>query len=161
MSCQRLSDSQRDRAEKYAHLINWYMKLFRLYDDDWYGVIAVSLCEASASYDPTRGTFEAYARRCASNAVVDEYRYQRAHCPPVAHNVDVDYIVRITGEPFTRRSDWDAIICGMDAVKRQVVRMRIYGYSDDEIASHTGMTYAQARYQRNRATAVLQEAIDG
>lgn len=154
---EKMADTQRDRAARHEHLIRWYMRMFHLLDDDWYGVIAVSLCEASMHFDARRGSFEHYARKCAANAVISEYRYQKIHCPPTTQIVDEQAINRVADiESYVGTK---TIIDQLPKLQRRLLWFRAAGKSDTEIASLCGISYNQTRYLMRQAKAALKSEV--
>lgn len=153
---EKMTGEQRDRAARHEHLIRWYMRMFHLVDDDWYGVIAVSLCEASMHFDARRGSFEGYARKCAANAVISEYRYQKIHCPP-AIQIDEQEIADVAdSESYVGTK---AVIDRLPKMERNLLWLRAAGRSDTEIASISGLSYNQTRYLMRKAKAAVKSEV--
>lgn len=154
---EKMTDTQRDRAARHEHLIRWYMRMFHLDDDDWYGVIAVSLCEASMHFEARRGSFEHYARKCAANAVISEYRYQKVHCPPAMQIIDEHAISSIADmESYVGTK---TLIDRLPTLQRRMLWMRSAGKSDTEIASLCALSYNQTRYLMRKAKSALENEV--
>lgn len=70
-----LNDEQRKLVEDNHALIPWYIKRRNLDFDDWYDILALSLCKAAFYYDESKGsTFSSFATRCMDCDVHIEMR---------------------------------------------------------------------------------------
>lgn len=154
---EKMTDEQRDQAARHEHLIGWYMRIFHLKDDDWYGVIAVALCEACIHFDPRRGSFEKYARKCAANAVISEYRYQKIHCPPAIQIIDENEIASVADtEAYIGTK---AVIDSLPAAERRMLWLRAAGKSDTEISALCHLSYNQTQYLMRKARMAVKDGL--
>lgn len=66
----KLSEEKRKFAEKNHNLIYYYLHSRNLNYEEFYDIVAIGLCKAAKSYDPTKGfTFSAFACKCMYNEV--------------------------------------------------------------------------------------------
>lgn len=109
-------------------------------------------------------SFQPWLMMIARNAVIDEQRKHRPAAdidsPAVEHHLASD-----RGSPETaviRQSEQQRVrdaIAQLSARQRQIVELRIAGYSGKEIAEHTGMTLNGVRTAHHRAYARLRDLL--
>lgn len=56
-----LTEEQKRMAEENYKLVPYVLNLMHKNYDDWHGLAAVALCEATQTYNPDRGAFTTYA----------------------------------------------------------------------------------------------------
>lgn len=162
MAPKKLTDAQREQAAQYERLIDWFRQAAGLHDDDWYGVIAVALCKAAAGYDPQKGaTFKAFAIRCMSNAVISEYRYQKAHCVPVTKIADVELIAGISIENEYAIVEIRDILEHLPDFEKDVMTLYSQGFTLADIARTCGLSYGKVLRHKKSSLKVLEESMAG
>lgn len=73
----QLTKEQQDLVTKNHNLIYGFAHDNNLLLEDWYGILAIALCESAASYDSEKGAFSTYAYRNMKYAVLKEERKRR------------------------------------------------------------------------------------
>lgn len=138
--------------------------------DELYGYAAEGLLRAASTYDPTRGKFSTHAMWCMRSAVDFDHRCakrKKRSGKPVLHMDDVDavdpnkeYNAEMCGvAPLRDRpclsldetgADVERFLRSLPARDRELVRMRIGGYTLKEIGDTFGITIqaASARMKR-------------
>ena len=89
------AEQQRLVADNHA-VIYKILGHLKLPIDGYYGICAIALCNAALMWrDDGRAKFETYATRCIKNALISEYKKQRAQkriAPEVIPNDKAQYI---------------------------------------------------------------------
>ena len=138
--------------------------------DELYGYAAEGLLRAASTYDPTRGKFSTHAMWCMRSAVGFNQscaKRKKRSGKPVLHMDDVDvidqnkeYNAEMCGvAPLRDRpclsldetgADVERFLRSLPARDRELVRMRIGGYTIKEIGDTFGITIqaASARMKR-------------
>lgn len=68
-----LTKKQQELVEKNHNLIYGFSEMFHVPIDDYYGVLAIGLCNAAKSYDVKKGKFSTFAYHCMKNEMIKEY----------------------------------------------------------------------------------------
>lgn len=162
MAPQKLTDAQREQAAQYERLIDWFRQAAGLHDDDWYGVIAVALCKAAVSYDVQKGvSFKVFAIRCMTNAVISEYRYQKAHCVPLTNVIDVDLIVAIPLENEYTVIEINEMLDRLPDLERDIISLYSQGYTMADIARVRDLPYNKVLRRKKNGVEVLKTGMIG
>lgn len=135
-----------------------------------YGVAAEGLIRAAATYDPARGKFSTHAMYHMRSAVVSNQccaKRKKRSGKPVLHMDDLDVIdqnkecnakmcdvVPLRDRPFLSLdetgADVERFLRSLHARDRELVRMRIGGYTLKEIGDTFGITFQAASAHMKR-----------
>lgn len=138
--------------------------------DELYGYAAEGLLRAASTYDPTRGKFSTHAMWCMRSAVVSNQccaKRKKRSGKPVLHMDDVDVIdqnkecnakmcdvVPLQDRPCLSLdetgADVERFLRSLPARDRELVRMRIVGYTIKEIGDTFGVTIQAASAHMKR-----------
>ena len=167
-----LTPEQQQLAADNEKLIWFFLKKYASGSDpqELYGVAAEGLIRAAATYDPSRGKFSTHAMYQMRSAV-DFYhscaKRKKRSGKPVLHMDDVDVIdqnkecnVKMCGvAPLRDRpclsldetgADVERFLRSLHARDRELVRMRIGGYTFKEIGDTFGITIQAASAHMKR-----------
>ena len=100
-----LNEQQQELAEKNHNLIFWYAKNHRLDIEEYYGELAVALCEAAYHYDESTGvSFSTFAAKCMSNQIKKLFRKKERTIEGANDILSLDYVYDEEGtDPYTLR----------------------------------------------------------
>lgn len=167
-----LTPEQQQLAADNEKLIWFFLKKYASRSDpqELYGVAAEGLIRAAATYDPARGKFSTHAMYHMRSAVDFDQRCakrKKRSGKPVLHMDDVDVIdqnkecnakmcdvVPLQDRPCLSLdetgADVERFLRSLHARDRELVRMRIVGYTIKEIGDTFGITIqaASARMKR-------------
>lgn len=166
-----LTDEQRRLVEDNHDLIYWFMTKHKLDFDTFYSYAAEGLCRAAAAYNTDKGEFSTFAHRCMLNAVrsyrKDKKRTTRdaAGCTIVSlqskavgsdgEEIEIgELLVSIeqdTDDWIDAKDALKRIISALDSRSAKIVMMKAYGYTNQEIADHIGVSRERIRQIRVEA----------
>lgn len=136
----KLTDEQRKQVEENHNLIYWYMHKNGMSDDN-YDILALALCIAVTKYEPDKGSFSNYFVITAKGLLYKEYRKTLAkkRIPKETEYTDNVHSIANMDESleFIEFKEW------ADKHDSVVLKMRMDGYSQVEIANHLGVSQAQ------------------
>ena len=148
----RLTPAQAKLAEDNHNLIYWYMQKMGLDISEWYGICAIGLCKAAASYDPGKGKFSTHAYWCMQTARSTQMRKNRKDIDAYAFSLDNaedsvnDYMAplnRIPAEDATQAVDArlsvQKIIGELSPASRRIYSLAFRGAKQKTIAEITGI----------------------
>lgn len=73
-----LNDQQQELAEKNHDLIYWYARNHKLDLEEYYGDLAIELCNAAYHYDESLGySFSSFAAKCMDNRIKKNNQKQK------------------------------------------------------------------------------------
>lgn len=170
-----LTPEQKQLAADNEKLIWFFLRKYASGSDpqELYGVAAEGLIRAAATYDPARGKFSTHAMWCMRGAVEFNHRYakrKKRSGKLVLHMDDVDVVdlidpnkecnVKMYGvAPLQDRTclsldetgaDVERFLRSLPARDRELVRMRIGGYTIKEIGDTFGITIQAASAHMKR-----------
>ena len=170
-----LTPEQQQLAADNEKLIWFFLRKYASGSDpqELYGVAAEGLIRAAATYDPSRGKFSTHAMYHMRIAVDLDQRYakrKKRSGKPVLHMDDVDVVdlidpnkecnVKMYGvAPLQDRTclsldetgaDVERFLRSLPARDRELVRMRIGGYTIKEIGDTFGITIQAASAHMKR-----------
>jgi len=133
----KLTTEQSQVVAENEHLIYGYLKLRDLDKEDWYGLFAIELCIAVCVHEPEKGALSTLFYRRCDNKVADEYvklgRIKRTHNGIVS----IDELHEcIPDSSYEDEVDLDWV----DEDVREIVDMKVKGYTQVEIAESFGVT---------------------
>jgi RNA polymerase sigma-70 factor (ECF subfamily) len=157
-----LTAEQSAFASENHHVLMNYLKSKRLKADEYYDILVFGYLEAVCTYlerPDLRGqyTFEAIARQTMNFDLIDyyrsKYRKKNSHKYNVSLNSAVSYgeydispeetiaaSVDVANEAETKFL-WDEISAKLPRRQLNIIRMRVEGYNDREIAKHNGIPF--------------------
>jgi RNA polymerase sigma factor (sigma-70 family) len=152
-----LTPEQRKLAEENHGLIYDYVFQRNLELNDWYDELAIALCQAARSYNPSRGSFSTWAfyhfRGVSGHRFAkDARRKNLIFVQSFAEIVDTDSGERspvddMIGflDPNFERIEWemmrDQLLSRLSARDQIIYKMRRQGCSTKEIAAKIGITH--------------------
>ena len=164
-----LTPEQQQLAADNEKLIWFFLKKYASGSDpqELYGVAAEGLIRAAATYDPARGKFSTHAMWCMRGAVEFDQccaKRKKRSGKPVLHMDDVDVVdlidpnkecndrmygvVNLRDRPCLSLdetgADVERFLRSLPARDRELVRMRIVGYTIKEIGDTFGITIQAA-----------------
>lgn len=156
----KLTPEEQDIVAENHNLIYGYLRDRGLDEDEWYGLIAISLCNAVKAHDPERGPLSTLFYTVSDNKVAGEYNYWSRQKRDGGYILSLDYEYGDDGdgesvsvEDYLGISDSmeleDEILSEiaiknmMESEHGEVVRLRYLGYTQEEIAELTG--YSQSK----------------
>ncbi|MDD7647530.1 MAG: sigma-70 family RNA polymerase sigma factor [Ruminococcus bromii] len=167
-----LTPEQQKLAADNEKLIWFFLKKYASGSDlqELYGVAAEGLIRAAATYDPARGKFSTHAMYHMRSAVDFDQSYakrKKRSGKPVLHMDDVDVIdqnkecnakmcdvVPLQDRPCLSLdetgADVERFLRSLHARDRELVRMRIVGYTIKEIGDTFGITIQAASAHMKR-----------
>ena len=167
-----LTPEQQQLAADNEKLIWFFLKKYASGSDpqELYGVAAEGLIHAAATYDPARGKFSTHAMHHMRSAVDFDHRCakrKKRSGKPVLHMDDVDAVdpnkecnAKMCGvAPLRDRpclsldetgADVERFLRSLPARDRELVRMRIGGYTIKEIGDTFGVTIQAASAHMKR-----------
>lgn len=167
-----LTPEQQQLAADNEKLIWFFLKKYASGSDpqELYGVAAEGLIRAAATYDPARGKFSTHAMYHMRSAVGFDQRCakrKKRSGKPVLHMDDVDVIdtnkecnakmcdaVPLQDRPYLSLdetgADVECFLRSLPARDRELVRMRICGYTIKEIGDIFGITIQAASAHMKR-----------
>ena len=167
-----LTPEQQQLAADNEKLIWFFLKKYASGSDpqELYGVAAEGLIRAAATYDPARGKFSTHAMYHMRSAVDFDQRCakrKKRYGKPVLHMDDVDAVdpnkecnAKMCGvAPLRDRpclsldetgADVERFLRSLPARDRELVRMRIVGYTIKEIGDTFGITIQAASAHMKR-----------
>lgn len=170
-----LTPEQQQLAADNEKLIWFFLKKYASGSDpqELYGVAAEGLIRAAATYDPARGKFSTHAMYHMRSAVGCDQRCakrKKRSGKPVLHMDDVDVVdlidpnkecndrmygvVNLRDRPCLSLdetgADVERFLRSLPARDRELVRMRIVGYTIKEIGDIFGITFQAASAHMKR-----------
>lgn len=154
MGIQRLTEEQKVFAEENHNLIYTFLNKKNLSIDEYYDVVVMGYLKAVANYDPSRGaTFSTYAFFCMNNSVNMHYRagVNKANKwdisftgleDPLFDNLTVGEVIPHCEdvESLFRYEEYIKAINSLPPQLREIIMMRIEGFSQAEIAKKVGLS---------------------
>ena len=167
-----LTPEQQQLAADNEKLIWFFLKKYASGSDpqELYGVAAEGLIRAAATYDPARGKFSTHAMyqmRIAVDFDQSCAKRKKRSGKPVLHMDDVDAVDQnkeynaemccvapLRGRPFLSLdetgADVERFLRSLPARDRELVRMRIVGYTSKEMGDTFGITIQAASAHMKR-----------
>lgn len=167
-----LTPEQQQLAADNEKLIWFFLKKYASRSDpqELYGVAAEGLIHAAATYDPARGKFSTHAmyhmrsavdfdQRCAkrkkrSGKLVLHMDDDDVVDPNKEYNAETYGVVPLKGRPYLSLdetgADVERFLRSLPARDRELVRMRIGGYTIKEIGDIFGITIQAASAHMKR-----------
>ena len=128
----QLTKEQSQVVADNHNLIFWYINMKHLDINEYYDLLAIELCNTAMKYNPDRGSFATYFKLRADGIIYKEYRktqaQKRLHVKvPLLDNLHT----MIDDGDITDSIELQELL---DGEYGEIVRLRIEGYSQTEIA---------------------------
>ena len=128
----QLTKEQSQVVADNHNLIFWYINMKHLDINEYYDLLAIELCNTAMKYNPDRGSFATYFKLRADGIIYKEYRktqaQKRLHIKvPLLDNLHT----LIDDGDITDSIELQELL---DGEYGEIVRLRIEGYSQTEIA---------------------------
>lgn len=146
----RLTEEQQKIVEENEKLIAWYCHRYHLDIEEWYGTLAIVLCQSAMGYDPTKGAFSTYFTLRAFSKMSKEFH--RSNAQRNAHT-DETYIEEMSNIPIDNNTDLDIVISDWIAKDTTgILQLKYDGYMQSEIANKIGKSqkYVSLKLQEFR-----------
>lgn len=152
-----LTPEQQKLAEDNHKLIYWFMKRHGLYDDEYYGIFAISLCKAAREYDESKGAFSTVATKYMSSDLQKYWEHLSLKkavpqsaimslstpLPGSYTNGTMEEVIDDEGTVVTMditRPDVERFIQGLKPKYKTVILYLMYGYDSMHTAKRLGCT---------------------
>lgn len=128
----QLTEEQSQVVADNHNLIYWYINMKKLDPNEYYDLLAIELCNTAMKYNPDRGSFATYFKLRADGIIYKEYRKTQAQ-------KRIHVKVSLLDNLHTMIDDGDIADSIelqelLDGEYGEIVRLRIEGYSQTEIA---------------------------
>lgn len=137
----KLNDEQRKMVEDNHNLIYQYIHDKNLNLEEWYGWLAIELCESVLRYNPDKGKLSTLFYIRCNNKLRQEYR--KKHSQKRCNNGVVPIIDDLVGEDVCIIDKVDnSIILDklMEHEYADIIKLRCEGYTQNEIADIVGIS---------------------
>lgn len=134
----RLSPEQQKMVEENHKLIFWYIHLKGLSVKEWYDIFAIELCETVYEYNEELGSLSNYFKMKCDQRLANEYKRQftdkRSHngMYPI-HDMEIE-------NDMDDIEEYVHIRDSLDIESDRILKMRYYGYTQQEIADELGLS---------------------
>lgn len=172
-----LTPEQRKLAEKHHNLIFYFMKRKRLDQEEFYDILAIALCKAVRSYDPSEYAFATYCYRCFENALrmhIRDNKRRVQSAPFSAFEIhddsgDIDNVIEetVSCEKAIQTFDeletymaMEGFVSRIPEKLRQVLDLHIKEYTQQQIAEILGISQPQVSRRLARIRALYKKYID-
>ena len=144
----KLTDDQSKQVEDNYKLIYWYAGLKHLDIEEWYGLLAIELCNTVQKHDPKKSSLSNYYKLRCDSLVHKEY--QKYNADKRTHNgmVDIEDLYSIekvsnTQEFFDNIDNILALTDLFDGKDGDIIKLKWEGYTQMEIAEMMGISQSQ------------------
>lgn len=130
-----MTEQQKKLVEENEKLIYSFAHMYKLNVDDWYGILAIVLCNASFIYDDSKGKFSTLfyclARQRFLNEIQTNSRFKRNHGQRVPfYEADV----MCTDRRFEERELLQSYKEVLTEEEFGIIMLKYEGYTQSEIA---------------------------
>ena len=140
----KLTDKERQMVEDNEKLIYWYANKKNLDTDEWYGLLAIELCKTVRKYNPDRGSLSTYFKLRADIMVYRKMQEKYRSGELYDYEIDESQHEDESVEVFDKVDSDIALEDLMESLEtdrdRIIIRMKLDGYTQKEIAEETGLT---------------------
>lgn len=140
----KLTDKERQMVEDNEKLIYWYANKKNLDTDEWYGLLAIELCKTVRKYNPDRGSLSTYFKLRADIMVYrkmqEKYRSGELYDYEIDESQHEDESVEVFDKVDSDIALEDLLESLETDRDRIIIRMKLDGYTQKEIAEETGLT---------------------
>ena len=134
----KLTMEQEKQVSENHNLIYWYGNMRHLDMEEWYGLLAIELCEAVMRHDETKSTISTFFKLRCDNLVAKEWT--KSQRQKNAHNGHIelqDHKHQATEDDVAVLMDLDELF---DGPFGEMLRLKADGFTQAEIAEVTGVT---------------------
>lgn len=132
----KLNDAQRKMVEDNHNLIYWYISRHNLDINEYYDLLAIELCHTAMKHDESRGSFANYFKLRVDGRIRNEYRDTQAQKRLHTKVALLDNLHTIVDD--CDLLDVIELTDLIDGENGDIVRLKIEGYSQSEIADILG-----------------------
>lgn len=140
----KLTDKERQMVEDNEKLIYWYANKKNLDIDEWYGLLAIELCKTVRKYNPDRGSLSTYFKLRADIMVYRKMQEKYRSGELYDYEIDESQHEDESVEVFDKVDSDIALEDLLDSLEtdrdRLIIKMKLDGYTQKEIAEETGLT---------------------
>lgn len=134
----KLTEEQAKLVEENHNLIYWYANMKHLDLEEWYDLLAIELCNTVLKYNPERGSLANYFKLRADGLTQKEYKKKQAL---KRSGTTIQYIDEVTSnDPADSMENMLELDEFMDSENRDILRLKSYGYPQEEIANMLGVS---------------------
>lgn len=132
----RLTDNQKEYVERNHGLIYWFISKNNLNVDEWYGILAESLCNASISYRPDISKFKTYALKVMHNDYLCHVK-DKNDFTEITYDEILDLSYNIESHSITR-IELKNCLSKLNDRQFFIIQKIALGYSQSEISDMMG-----------------------
>ena len=172
-----LTPEQRKLAEKHHNFIFYFMKRKGLDQEEFYDILAIALCKAVRTYDPSEYAFATYCYRCFENALrmyIRDNKRRVQSAPFSAFEIhddsgDIDNVIEetVSCEKAIQTFDeletymaMEGFVSRIPEKLRQVLDLHIKEYTQQEIAEILGISQPQVSRSLAKIRMLYKKYID-
>lgn len=165
----KLTEEQRKFVEDNHNLIYAFAKKNELDLEEYYDILAISLCKAALSFDPDRGfSFSTYAYKSMKNACYMHWRHEYIAKSAIPSTLMISYNAPITDEQYSKdiidqlnaifgayeldpiKIEFKEFLSGLQEKEKIILCSSLYGYTQDVLASKFGVSQSEISRIRKR-----------
>lgn len=167
----KLTEEQKKMVENNHNLIYGYCMKKKLNIDDWYGDLAISLCEAVQNYDSNKSKFSTYAYKYFDNKVLyinRENRFEKRKINLLKTEIDTENISEeyndkvskkvLKDKYYTLDSEYNCNLI-MEKFDNDIGRLAVNGLTQIEIAKKLNISFSKVQKTLNNLRKVIAEEI--
>lgn len=147
----KLTEEQRKIVEDNHNLIYKYCNRNNLDIDEWYGDLAIVLCEAVKLYDKNKGCLSTYVYNAFKNRVINIYRdntrklkgYKLLSYNNIIRNEDNINNIELENKISKTENDIDSFILKNVVRENKIGMLVVYGYKHREISKILNLSNSQ------------------
>ena len=172
-----LTPEQRKLAEKHHNFIFYFMKRKGLDQEEFYDILAIALCKAVRTYDPSEYAFATYCYRCFENALrmyIRDNKRRVQSAPFSAFEIhddsgDIDNVIEetVSCEKAIQTFDeletymaMEGFVSRIPEKLRQVLDLHIKEYTQQQIAEILGISQPQVSMSLAKIRMLYKKYID-
>lgn len=144
----KLTPEQAQIVTDNHDLIYWYANMKHLDLDEWYDLLAITLCQAVLKHDSNRSTLSTYFKIRADGVVNKEYRKTQTQ---KRFGKDIPFVENVHDD--ISLDDIDVAIKYRDLIdndKTGILRLKLQGYTQKEIAEMIGVNQSYISLELKR-----------
>lgn len=145
----KLTEEQSKIVEENEKLIYGYAHYKGLDLEEWYGLLAIELCRAVMTHDPTQSKLTTYYYSCCDNLVRQEWRdslaIKRTHAGMYPLIEEVNSVgIGINNDSVNEKMIFNEFLREIDDFQdRKIIKLRWEGYNQEEISEFVGISQPQ------------------
>lgn len=172
-----LTPEQRKLAEKHHNFIFYFMKRKGLDQEEFYDILAIALCKAVRTYDPSEYAFATYCYRCFENALrmyIRDNKRRVQSAPFSAFEIhddsgDIDNVIEetVSCEKAIQTFDeletymaMEGFVSHIPEKLRQVLDLHLKEYTQQQIAEILGTSQSQVSRMLAKIRILYKKYID-